>query len=65
MQHTRLNRVDALAGMAGLLMGEGDEWRPIVIIEGCDQEVFCDEATRLDEVIGVMGDDIFLGKHNM
>lgn len=60
MRHTRLNRVDAFASMAGLLMGEGDEGKPVVVIEGLDPEMFCDEQAQLSDVVGDIDDDIFL-----
>lgn len=38
MQTTQVALADALASAAGLLMGEGDEGRPIVLIRGLPQE---------------------------
>ncbi len=48
IQMTRSNRVDPLAGIAGLYMGEGSEQTPLVILRGFDTVVFTDRETHRD-----------------
>jgi len=45
---TQSNRVDSLAGIAGLYMGEGNEQTPIVILKGFDAVEFTDRETYKD-----------------
>jgi len=58
MKVTQVNRIDALAGMATLLMGESAETRPIVILRGYEGIVFSDEASMQDFKI-LPEDDIY------
>jgi len=48
IQMTRSNRVDPLAGIAGLYMGEGSEQTPLVILRGFDTVAFTDRETHTD-----------------
>ena len=45
---TQSNRVDPLAGIAGLYMGEGNEQTPIVLLRDCDVVEFTDRETYKD-----------------
>jgi len=48
MKVTQVNRIDALAGMATLLMGEGAETQPVVILRGYKNIVFDEGASMKD-----------------
>ena len=58
MKVTQVNRIDALAGMAVLLMGEAAETRPIVILRGYRDIVFDEDASMRDFKIAP-DDDIY------
>ncbi|MCL2094657.1 coenzyme F420-0:L-glutamate ligase [Candidatus Saccharibacteria bacterium] len=45
MMVTQVDKIDALSGMAGLLMGEGAEVRPVVILRGFKDIVFSETAS--------------------
>ena len=45
---THSNRVDPLAGIAGLYMGEGSEQTPLVILRGFDTVAFTQQETHKD-----------------
>ncbi|MCL2085343.1 coenzyme F420-0:L-glutamate ligase [Candidatus Saccharibacteria bacterium] len=45
MEVTQVDRIDALTGMAVLLMGEGAEVKPIVILRGYENVVFSENAS--------------------
>lgn len=47
MQMTKINFADGLAAAATLVMGEGDESRPLAVIAGADVE-FCDSIDPLE-----------------
>lgn len=47
---TFANIVDALAAVSVLVMGEGNEQTPIVVIEDCKKVEFCDRAPSEDEI---------------
>ncbi len=48
MKMTKVNLIDPLTSMAVLLMGEGDEGAPIVILRGYDGISFSDDASMKD-----------------
>ena len=48
MRMTKVDLIDPLASMAVLLMGEGDECTPIVILRGYDGIPFSDKASMKD-----------------
>jgi F420-0:gamma-glutamyl ligase len=58
MEVTQVNRIDALAGMAVLLMGEAAETRPIVILREYKNIVFSKHASMQDFKIAP-DDDIY------
>ncbi len=58
LKHTTQNIVDALAAMAVLIMGEGRERTPVVILRGAKFVTFTDKDTYRQSVVDVK-DDIY------
>jgi coenzyme F420-0:L-glutamate ligase len=56
LQHTTKNVVDALTAMAVLLMGEGNERTPLLILRGADFIVFTDKDTHRKSVVAPHND---------
>ncbi len=56
LQHTTKNIVDALAAMAVLLMGEGDERTPVLILRDAKFVVFTDKDTHRKSVVAPRND---------
>ena len=56
MKITKVNQLDALTGMAVLLMGEADEQTPVVILRGYDGLEFSDTASMEGYKIGIEED---------
>jgi coenzyme F420-0:L-glutamate ligase len=57
LQMTRMNLADGLAAAAVLMMGEGSESRPLVVIANADVEY--DDVTRPDELKMPLQDDLY------
>jgi coenzyme F420-0:L-glutamate ligase len=56
LQHTTKNIVDGLSSMAVLLMGEGDERTPILILRDAKFVVFTDKDTHRQSVVAPKND---------
>jgi len=48
LQHTRVNLIDPIAGLAVLLMGESTEKTPMIVVSGYTEAQFNDKATMDD-----------------
>lgn len=58
MQYSRMNVVDSLSAAAGLVMGEGDEGVPLVIVRGAPVE-FTDQPTPKSGLYIQPKDDLY------
>ena len=56
LKHTTKNIVDALAAMAVLLMGEGNEQTPMMVLRGAKFIVFTDKDTHRQSVVAPKND---------
>jgi coenzyme F420-0:L-glutamate ligase len=56
LQHTTKNIVDVLAAMAVMLMGEGDERTPMLIVRDAKFVVFTDKDTHRESVVAPRND---------
>ncbi len=56
LKHTAKNIVDALSSMAVLLMGEGDERTPMLVLRGAKFVVFTDKDTHRKSVVAPKND---------
>jgi coenzyme F420-0:L-glutamate ligase len=56
LQHTTKNIVDALTAMAVLLMGEGDERTPVLVLRDAKFIVFTDKDTHRKSVVAPRND---------